>query len=91
MAEGRKYQTGDEQRYRVNAIDGEERRRMAELDHHRRLADRRAASLEREIFRSTTRDLRTADEQPEPPATLCIDLSDMDLSDDRDLDENGLF
>jgi hypothetical protein len=63
---------------------------MAELDHHRRMADRRAASLEREIFRSTTRDLRAATEQPEPPAPLFMDVPDLGMSDD-DLDENGLF
>ena len=90
MSGGRKYDTGDEQRYRTNAIDREERSHAAELDHHRRMVDRRAASLEREIFRSTTRDLRRTDEQPEPSAPVSMDVPDLGMSDD-DLDENGLF
>jgi hypothetical protein len=52
MSEGRKYDTGDERRYRVNAVDRDERNHMAELDAHRRRVDAQAGSLERQIFRS---------------------------------------
>ena len=93
MPEGHqpRYYGSEDQRYRSNALDYEHREHMDMLNHHRLLADRKTASMEREIFRSATRDLRKPQLQPEPTPPLCIELPDMDLSDDHDLDENGLF
>ncbi|MGB0971072.1 MAG: hypothetical protein ACPGVG_08940 [Mycobacterium sp.] len=64
---------------------------MTALDAHRRDADERARKLENRIFEATTRAWRREQAEPDPPPVLAYDMSDIDLTGDPDLDEDGRF